>query len=90
MRFAFEPPAVNSARRPHGCQRVDERELLSGGANTRISILQNVGAEEGVHKVLPEAQVMQIDTQANVIAALEAGRVDGAAVELCMNLGDGI
>lgn len=57
-------------------------ELLSGGANTRISILQNVGAEEGVHKVLPEAQVMQIDTQANVIAALEAGRVDGAAVDL--------
>lgn len=57
-------------------------ELLAGGANTRISILQNVGAEEGVHKVLPEAQVMQIDTQANVIAALEAGRVDGAAVDL--------
>jgi polar amino acid transport system substrate-binding protein len=25
---------------------------------------------------------MQIDTQANVIAALEAGRVDGAAVDL--------
>lgn len=57
-------------------------ELLAGGANTRISILQNVGADDAVHKVLPEAQVMQIDTQANVIAALEAGRVDGAAVDL--------
>ena len=57
-------------------------ELLAGGANTRISILQNVDADEGVHEVLPEAQVMQIDTQANVIAALEAGRVDGAAVDL--------
>ena len=57
-------------------------ELLAGGSNTRISILQNVDAEEGVHEVLPEAQVMQIDTQANVIAALEAGRVDGAAVDL--------
>lgn len=57
-------------------------ELLAGGSNTRVSILQNVGAEEAVHEVLPEAQVMQIDTQANVIAALEAGRVDGAAVDL--------
>jgi len=57
-------------------------ELLAGGASTRISILQNVGADEAVHKVLPDAQVMQIDTQANVIAALEAGRVDGAAVDL--------
>lgn len=66
---------------PNGKMKSFE-ELLAGGANTRISILQNVGAEEGVHKVLPEAQVMQIDTQANVIAALEAGRVDGAAVDL--------
>jgi polar amino acid transport system substrate-binding protein len=57
-------------------------ELLAGGANTRVSILQNVDAEEGVHEVLPEAQVMQIDTQANVIQALEAGRVDAAAVDL--------
>ena len=35
-----------------------------------------------VHKVLPQAQVMQLDTQANVIQALEAGRVDAAAVDL--------
>jgi polar amino acid transport system substrate-binding protein len=66
---------------PNGSMKTFD-ELLAGGANTRISILQNVGAEEGVHEVLPEAQVMQIDTQANVIAALEAGRVDGAAVDL--------
>jgi polar amino acid transport system substrate-binding protein len=57
-------------------------QLLAGGSATRVSILQNVGAEEGVHEVLPEAQVMQIDTQANVLQALEAGRVDAAAVDL--------
>lgn len=57
-------------------------QLLKGGSATRISILQNVDAESGVHKVLPEAQVMQIDTQANVIQALEAKRVDAAAVDL--------
>ncbi|MBB4566960.1 transporter substrate-binding domain-containing protein [Rhizobium leucaenae] len=57
-------------------------KLLAGGANTRVSILQNVDAEKTVHLVLPDAQVMQIDTQANVIQALEAKRVDAAAVDL--------
>lgn len=57
-------------------------KLLAGGSATRVSILQNVDAESGVHKVLPQAQVMQIDTQANVLQALEAKRVDAAAVDL--------
>ncbi|OCI93986.1 ABC transporter substrate-binding protein [Rhizobium sp. AC27/96] len=57
-------------------------KLLAGGSATRVSILQNVDAESGVHKVLPDAQVMQIDTQANVLQALEAKRVDAAAVDL--------
>ena len=35
-----------------------------------------------MHKVLPQSQVLQLDTQANVIQALEAGRVDAAAVDL--------
>ena len=56
--------------------------LEGGGANTKVSILQNVDAEQSVHMVLPQAQVLQIDTQANVIQALEAGRVDAAAVDL--------
>lgn len=56
--------------------------LEAGGANTKISILQNVDAETSVHSVLPQAQVLQIDTQANVIQALEAGRVEAAAVDL--------
>jgi len=57
-------------------------KLLAGGSATRVSILQNVDAETGVHKALPEAQVMQIDTQANVLQALEARRVDAACVDL--------
>ncbi|WP_254027517.1 transporter substrate-binding domain-containing protein [Mesorhizobium ventifaucium] len=57
-------------------------KLLAGGSATRISILQNVDAEANVHIVLPQAQVMQIDTQANVLQALESKRVDAAAVDL--------
>ncbi|MES0153790.1 transporter substrate-binding domain-containing protein [Mesorhizobium sp. M0018] len=57
-------------------------QLLAGGSATRISILQNVDAEANVHIVLPESQVMQIDTQANVLQALESKRVDAAAVDL--------
>jgi polar amino acid transport system substrate-binding protein len=56
--------------------------LEQGGAKTKVSILQNVDAEQSVHAVLPQAEVLQIDTQANVIQALEAGRVDAAAVDL--------
>lgn len=57
-------------------------QLLAGGAKTRVSILQNVDAENTVHVVLPQAQVMQVDTQANVVQALESRRVDAAAVDL--------
>ncbi|RWB04627.1 MAG: transporter substrate-binding domain-containing protein [Mesorhizobium sp.] len=57
-------------------------KLLAGGSATRVSILQNVDAEAQVHSVLPECQVMQIDTQANVLQALESKRVDAAAVDL--------
>jgi polar amino acid transport system substrate-binding protein len=57
-------------------------ELMAGGGDTRVSILQNVDAEKNVHLVLPESQVFLIDTQANVIQALESDRVDAAAVDL--------
>ena len=56
--------------------------LLKGGKDTKVSILQNVGAEENVHTILPEAQVLQVDTQANVIQALDSKRADAAAVDL--------
>jgi len=57
-------------------------QLQAGGANTRVSILQNVDAERNVHLVLPESQVLLIDTQANVIQALDSNRADAAAVDL--------
>ncbi|HEV7318207.1 MAG TPA: transporter substrate-binding domain-containing protein [Ensifer sp.] len=56
--------------------------LLKAGSSARVSILQNVDAEASVKKVLPQATVMQIDSQANVILALDSKRVDAAAVDL--------
>ena len=56
--------------------------LMKGGSNVRVSILQNVDAEETVKKALPQANVMQLDSQANVILALASKRVDAAAVDL--------
>ena len=66
---------------PNGAMKTHD-ELIAGGADTRVSILQNVDAEQNVHLVLPESQVLLIDTQANVIQALESGRADAAAVDL--------
>ncbi len=57
-------------------------QLKTMGTSARVSILQNVGAEESIHEVLPDATVSQLDTQANVIQALESHRVDAAAVDL--------
>jgi polar amino acid transport system substrate-binding protein len=65
-----------------GSEREKFDALTAGGAATKVSILQNVDAENSVHAVLPEAEVLQIDSQANVIQALESGRVDAAAVDL--------
>jgi polar amino acid transport system substrate-binding protein len=57
-------------------------QMLAAGSKTRVSVLQNVDADNLVHAVLPQATVMQVDTQANVIQALESRRVEGAAVDL--------
>lgn len=57
-------------------------EFRAAGARARISILQNADADRTVKAALPDAQVMQIDTQANVIQALDSRRVDAAAVDL--------
>jgi polar amino acid transport system substrate-binding protein len=56
--------------------------LLKAGSAARVSVLQNVDADNLVKFVLPQATVMQIDTQANVIQALDSKRVDAAAVDL--------
>ena len=57
-------------------------ELTAAGAGARASVLQNAGADELVKQALPAATIMQLDTQANVIQALDSGRVDAAVVDL--------
>ncbi len=57
-------------------------DLEGLGADARVSILQNIGAEDSVHQALPDATVMQLDTQANVLQALDSSRVNAAAVDL--------
>jgi polar amino acid transport system substrate-binding protein len=56
-------------------------DLAEAGSEVTVSILQNVYAEEFIHSVMPEAQVLQFDSQANVIQALDSGRVTAAAVD---------
>jgi len=57
-------------------------QMRAAGSKARVSVLQNVDADTLVHQVLPDATVLQLDTQANVIQALESRRVDGATVDL--------
>lgn len=65
-----------------GTANNDFQKLLAAGSNATVAILQNVGAEDSVHEVLPEAQVMQLDTQANVLQAVDSKRADAAVVDL--------
>ncbi|MBV9538756.1 MAG: transporter substrate-binding domain-containing protein [Acidisphaera sp.] len=55
--------------------------LKSAGSQVRASVLQNVDADNLVHDALPQAQVLQLDTQANVFQAISAGRADVAVVD---------
>ncbi len=57
------------------------KELLAAGKQVRASVLQNVGADDLVHQALPDAQSMQLDTQANVMQAVTAGRADVGVVD---------
>jgi polar amino acid transport system substrate-binding protein len=56
--------------------------LSKAGSKARISILQNADADTTVKAALPQATVMQLDTQANVIQAIDSKRADAAAVDL--------
>ncbi|HVL70589.1 MAG TPA: transporter substrate-binding domain-containing protein [Beijerinckiaceae bacterium] len=56
--------------------------LAKAGSKARVSILQNADADKTVQAALPQATIMQLDTQANVIQALDSKRVDAAAVDL--------
>jgi polar amino acid transport system substrate-binding protein len=59
----------------------DYDALKSGGSAAKVSILQNPDVDKLIHSVLPDAQVQALDSQANVIQALDSGRVDAAAVD---------
>ncbi|MFB0545998.1 MAG: transporter substrate-binding domain-containing protein [Anaerolineae bacterium] len=56
-------------------------DLVKLGSEVTVSMLQNVYAEEYVHMVMPEATVLQLDSIANTILALDAGRVYAAIVD---------
>ncbi|WP_425329984.1 transporter substrate-binding domain-containing protein [Terrirubrum flagellatum] len=58
------------------------KELTDAGSAAKASVLQNVDADTLVKKALPQAQVLQLDTQANVIQALDSGRADAAIIDL--------
>jgi polar amino acid transport system substrate-binding protein len=58
------------------------KALQTAGKSARVSVLQNVYADQIVHAALPQAQVMQLDTQANAIQAVDSGRADAAAIDL--------
>jgi polar amino acid transport system substrate-binding protein len=58
------------------------KQLQTAGKAARVSVLQNVYADKIVHAALPQATVMQLDTEANAIQALDSGRADAAAIDL--------
>ena len=58
------------------------KQLLAAGKAAKASVLQNVDADKMVKMALPQATIMQLDTQANVIQALDSGRADTAVVDL--------
>ena len=57
------------------------KDLKAAGKDVRASVLQNVDADVLVHRALPDAQVMQLDSQANVMQAVTAERADVAIVD---------
>ena len=56
-------------------------DIAKSGRKAKVSILQNVYAEALVHAAIPQAEVMQFDSVANAVLALDAGRVDAAAID---------
>ena len=57
------------------------KDLKAAGKQVNASVLQNVDADTLVHNALPDAQVMQLDTQANVMQAVTSGRADVGVVD---------
>jgi len=65
---------------PHGKYKSYD-ELIAAGKAVRASVLQNRFAEQTISDGLPQAQAIQLDTQANVIQAVEGGRADVAIID---------
>ena len=57
------------------------KDLAAATKPVTVSVLQNVFANDLVHDGIPNAKVLQLDTQANVMLALDSGRVDAAAID---------
>jgi polar amino acid transport system substrate-binding protein len=51
------------------------------GKKVKVATLQNVYSEEYVHQAVPDAEVLQFDSQANAILAIDSGRADAAMVD---------
>jgi len=66
---------------PATSKYADYQALKAAGSAVTVSVLQNADAENMVHAGLPEAKVLQLDSQANVMQAADSGRVDAAAVD---------
>ncbi|WP_244639421.1 transporter substrate-binding domain-containing protein [Aureimonas endophytica] len=64
-----------------GGSYADYAALKAAGSSVTIAVLQNVYAEELVHKALPEAKVDQYDAQDLLYQALQSGRADAAATD---------
>nr|WP_181702676.1 transporter substrate-binding domain-containing protein [Chthonobacter albigriseus] len=64
-----------------GGSYADYAALKAAGSSVTIAVLQNVYAEELVHKALPEATVDQYDAVDLIYQALESGRADAAATD---------
>ena len=56
-------------------------DLKAAGKSIKASVLQNVDADTLVHNALPDAEVMQLDSQANVMQAVTSGRADVGVVD---------
>jgi len=56
-------------------------DLKAAGKTIKASVLQNVDTDTLVHNALPDAEVMQLDSQANVMQAVTSGRADVGVVD---------
>ena len=56
-------------------------DLKKAGSKVTVSVLQNVYAEDMVHKALPDAKVDQYDAVDVMYQALNSGRADAAATD---------